>query len=211
MTKPIPQNFCQIYIVRHGETDWNQDKRLQGHANRPLTNDAIQQARELGKLLKNIEFSAVYSSDLIRARRTAQEILLHKKTNIICKKILRERRLGVLTGKRVDELTGKLKELLYMIDNNLIVSDFENHEVESKKDVQSRMIRFIKTTSLAHLNTRILVVTHSGLMTNLLLHLRYKNIKEYSHIKIDNLGYFIVNCNGIETEVVETKGVSLKT
>ena len=59
-----------IYIVRHGETKWNVKQLMQGHKDSPLTEKGIEQAEEIKKELKNIHFYRIFSSDLLRAKRT---------------------------------------------------------------------------------------------------------------------------------------------
>lgn len=62
----------RVYLVRHGETDWNQQNRFQGWSDQPLSKLGVLQAHELRKRLSAISFDAVYSSDLQRARKTAE-------------------------------------------------------------------------------------------------------------------------------------------
>lgn len=64
-----------FYIFRHGETDWNQQKRLQGHTNVPLNKAGHEQANALAMQLSSIAFDALYSSDLDRALQTARIVL----------------------------------------------------------------------------------------------------------------------------------------
>ena len=61
-----------LLLVRHGETDWNADGRLQGHTDRPLSEFGRRQARQLAGDLEDEEFEALYASDLARARETAE-------------------------------------------------------------------------------------------------------------------------------------------
>lgn len=72
----------KIYTIRHGETDWNKLNRVQGATDNPLNEKGLQQAEETGENLKDIPFTKVYSSPLIRARQTTEGVL--KKLN--CKR-----------------------------------------------------------------------------------------------------------------------------
>ncbi len=63
--------MATILLARHGETDWNRERRWQGHTDRPLTPRGREQARALAKRLDRVRLEAVYASDLTRARETA--------------------------------------------------------------------------------------------------------------------------------------------
>ena len=208
---PIPDKYCQFYIVRHGETEWNKERKIQGQHDTKLTPEALRQARELGKQLKNIDFSAVFSSDLIRAARTAQEIQLEKKATITTTQLLRERNMGVFEGKVVDQLTSELKKLLYQLDQATISEQkFLKCDVESVEDLLTRLLRFLRQTAIAHQNQRVLVVTHAGTMIQLLIKFNYQQVKKFRQVWIDNLGYFVLNSDGVDFEVVDTQGITIK-
>src|SRR3990167_4115355 len=64
------KNFCTLYLIRHGETEWNREKIIMGHIYTPLTETGLRQASELAAFLEPVRFSAVYSSDSPRAVRT---------------------------------------------------------------------------------------------------------------------------------------------
>lgn len=207
---PIPQNYCQFYIVRHGETDWNRLGKMQGQLNSELTNDAIDQSRELGMKLHNIQFSAVFSSDLARATQTANLIKLEKEAAVISTKLLRERNLGIFEGQNPTQLNKELKTLLYKLDQeSLSPNEMEEFKIESAEQVLSRSIRFFRQTALAYPNQRILVVTHGGVMARLLIKLGYQNLSSFPQLTINNLGYFILNSDGVELDVVGTDNISI--
>lgn len=63
----MDNNFCTFYVVRHGETEWNVARKIQGHLDSSLTENGLSQAKELGKQLQTTHFDAVFSSDLLRA------------------------------------------------------------------------------------------------------------------------------------------------
>ncbi|MEI7542705.1 MAG: histidine phosphatase family protein [bacterium] len=93
-----------IYLVRHGETDWNNKFLFQGHTDVPLNKTGLLQARAIGKELKYRKIDAIVSSDLKRAYQTANEIKKATgiKSRIYKMKQLRERNYGNLEGTTYD-------------------------------------------------------------------------------------------------------------
>ncbi|KAJ7811427.1 phosphoglycerate mutase-like protein [Mycena olivaceomarginata] len=94
--------FAKIYIVRHGETQSNKESIIQGQLDTELNETGIEQARRVADLLRCVHFDAAYSSDLVRALKTAQIILDHR-TDIEIQKEedLRERFLGDMQGTKI--------------------------------------------------------------------------------------------------------------
>jgi broad specificity phosphatase PhoE len=87
-----------ILIARHGESDWNREKRWQGHADRPLTERGREQARVLAERLAHIELDAVWSSDLRRARETAVVVAELQGLDVTVERDLREVDVGSWSG-----------------------------------------------------------------------------------------------------------------
>ena len=94
----------EIYLVRHGETDWNNDGRFQGHVNIPLNEKGKIQAQEAYEKLKAINFDLIYSSDLERAAETARIINAHREIPIRYDQRLRERDAGKYSGLTLSEI-----------------------------------------------------------------------------------------------------------
>ena len=94
INKSSEKRFCTLYLVRHGETDWNVKGLLQGHTDIDLNKTGIKQAKELAKKLRRIKFAISFSSDLLRARRTAEIIATEKKIAVKTTTTLRERKFG---------------------------------------------------------------------------------------------------------------------
>jgi probable phosphoglycerate mutase len=87
-----------LILIRHGETLWNTERRMQGQLDSPLTERGVWQARRLGERLATMDFSTLYSSDLPRARLTAQRIADLSGHDIIADARLRERHFGLFEG-----------------------------------------------------------------------------------------------------------------
>jgi 2,3-bisphosphoglycerate-dependent phosphoglycerate mutase len=90
--------MTDILLVRHGETLWNQQGRMQGQQDSPLTELGVRQARLLARRLKDVSFVALYSSDLGRAYRTAVSIADETGHEIVSDVRLRERNFGIFEG-----------------------------------------------------------------------------------------------------------------
>ena len=90
--------MAQLILIRHGETLWNTERRMQGQLDSPLTERGVWQARRLGERLQAMPFTALYSSDLPRARLTAQRIADVTGHAIVDDVRLRERHFGVFEG-----------------------------------------------------------------------------------------------------------------
>lgn len=95
--------MTQLYLVRNGETAWNAEGRYQGQANPPLNEQGIKQARRLAEMLRGIEFDVAYTSDLDRARSTA-EIIAEDGIWVLTDPRWRELSFGEWEGKRFEEI-----------------------------------------------------------------------------------------------------------
>jgi 2,3-bisphosphoglycerate-dependent phosphoglycerate mutase len=88
----------RIILARHGETDWNRERRWQGHSDRPLNDTGREQAETLAAQLADEPIAAVYSSDLVRAHETARIVAERLGLDVVAVPGLRERRFGSWEG-----------------------------------------------------------------------------------------------------------------
>ena len=102
----------RLYLVRHGETDWNLENRFQGWADRPLSPSGEEQARELARSLRPVRFDAAYSSDLRRAASSAEILLAGRDVEPVRVKGFREMRIGELDGLNEAEILARFPGLL---------------------------------------------------------------------------------------------------
>ncbi|WP_019106395.1 2,3-diphosphoglycerate-dependent phosphoglycerate mutase GpmB [Pantoea ananatis] len=97
--------MLQVYLVRHGETVWNAERRIQGHSDSPLTEKGEQQAHQVGERIKSAGITHIISSDLGRTRRTAEIIADACGCDITFDPRLRELNMGILEKRLLDELS----------------------------------------------------------------------------------------------------------
>ena len=108
----MSKNLCRIYLTRHAESRGNVQGVAQGHADYELTEKGIEQARARAAQLKGIKFAAAYSSDLTRARHTAEIIATEHELLVVTSELLRERDFGKYKGISDQTLMAELNQLL---------------------------------------------------------------------------------------------------
>ncbi len=101
--------MLQVYLVRHGETQWNAERRIQGQSDSPLTAKGEQQAMQVATRAKELGITHIISSDLGRTRRTAEIIAQACGCDILLDPRLRELNMGVLETRNIDSLTEEEK------------------------------------------------------------------------------------------------------
>lgn len=194
--------FCTIYLTRHGETEWNEKKLVQGHTDIPLNNKGVKQAKQLGKELENIHFNTVFSSDLLRAKNSAEIIVFGKNLKITIIKALRERFFGRFEGKHLDELRKIIGETILI--TKIKQKKLKLFDVENDEEVISRLIPFIKKIAKNNLGKNVLIVTHGGLLRAFLSYVNFK-IPKYSEKPMKNTGYLIIKSDGMRFEIIKER------
>jgi len=135
-----------LLLVRHGETDWNADGRLQGHTDRPLSEFGRRQARQLAEDLADEKLGAIHASDLSRARETAEIVGERLGFAVELDPDLREKDWGTWEG-----LTPVERERVEFVG-------------ESTEAHQARVLGALRRIAERHPGGRVLVVTHGGSM-----------------------------------------------
>jgi 2,3-bisphosphoglycerate-dependent phosphoglycerate mutase len=146
-----------LLLTRHGETDWNAERRWQGNSDPPLNERGREQARELAALLDGVD--VVYSSDLARACETAEIIAERLGLEVRLDPRLRERSFGAWEGKTWDELEERHAEALgrWQAGETHGAEDSEPYE-----DFSGRVESFLEDVLRKHPAERVLVVGHGG-------------------------------------------------
>lgn len=154
--------MAKILLIRHGETDWNKEKRLQGHLDIGLNDTGIKQARMLGQVLAKEKIDLAYSSDLSRALATANAITQHHDIPVYLDRSLRERCYGEIEGMTYAEIEEKLPENHKAWHGRDI--DFRPTKGESLRDFYERVAQGATRIASAHLGQTIVMVAHGGVL-----------------------------------------------
>lgn len=160
--------MTRIVLVRHGQTEWNQGARFQGHTDSPLTQIGELQARALGRRLAREKIAAVYSSDLGRARRTAEIIVEQSGHTVNLDERLRERAMGVFEGLSKEEI-----ELRYPEESRRYYARETNYAVPGGESAPGRFalgLECLNELANQHQRGTVLVVTHGGLVQGMFRH-----------------------------------------
>ena len=160
------EETLKLYIVRHGETEWNVIKRFQGQLNTPLTEKGIKKLKETGKKLENVLFDEVYTSELGRTVASAEIILNenngYKNNKLELQKLaeLNEVYFGVWQGLTYEEVFLKYPEEGNNYFYNVKNYKAENVEAEKLEDALERFLKGINKILDSHESGNILVATH---------------------------------------------------
>lgn len=152
----------EFIVVRHGETAWNAQGRIQGHLDSPLNEEGLAQALLVGDCLTREPFAFLYSSDLGRALQTAQPIADHSGRPVLTDTRLRERNLGVFQG-----LTGAECERRFPEHYARFRARDPDHVMpggESVRGLYERVGGVFTALAREHIGGRLVVVTHGGVL-----------------------------------------------
>lgn len=151
-----------LCIVRHGETAWNAEHRVQGQLDVPLNAIGQAQALAASKVLSHEKFDAIYSSDLSRARQTAQLTASCLSMNVLIDKELRERHYGIFERLTYAEVKVRYPEDYARFEAR--DPEYAFRTGESLKNFNTRSIAAVSKLANAHKGERILVFTHGGVL-----------------------------------------------
>jgi broad specificity phosphatase PhoE len=142
----------EILLVRHGETDWNLERRVQGHTDRALNETGRAQARALAVELDDEPLDAVYSSDLARASETARIVAEQRNMAVTTVPELREKHFGTWEGLTDEEVFRRFPE----------ARRGQWGDGETTEELSDRVLAALRRIAREHPEGRVLVVTHGG-------------------------------------------------
>jgi Fructose-2,6-bisphosphatase len=147
-----------IYLVRHGQTVWNEEGRLCGSSDVPLSDEGLAQARKLAARLKDIDITAIYSSPLLRARQTAEAIAACHCVEVKVEPDLREIDYGDWEGLKVVDAAERFPELEKLRREDPM--RFAAPNGEPMQLFAERVISAIQRIAASHADETVCVVAH---------------------------------------------------
>lgn len=172
----------RLLLIRHGETEWNRDQRVQGHQDVPLSETGREQARRLRDRL-HAEPDVIYTSDLQRAWMTA-EILAQNAVGVIPEARLREVGMGRFEGLSIPEI-----RLKFPVAWTAWRRDAIRHRPpggETLEDLQARVFAAVGDRLPRHPGQTVALVTHAGVVRVLVCGLLRVGLEVYPHLRVDN-------------------------
>lgn len=169
----------EIYIIRHGKTDWNNDRLLQGGTDIELNQDGIDLAVKTGEGLKDVDFDVVYSSPLKRAYKTAELIVGDRDIPIITDDRLREISFGSREGEPSMALKDDPTDTFYFFFH--APEKYDPLDGETFQSVMERTSSFLKEVVEPKENElkRIMIVGHGAMNKGLQCHMLGHGVKDY--------------------------------
>jgi len=152
----------KLILVRHGETEWNNEGKLLSKTDISLNEKGLEQAKKTANKLKNLTFDFIYTSNMKRTLQTVNEINKYHNVNFIQTELLQERNYGDFEGVDYHKL-----DLRKIRKNNL----YKNFNMETPEEFRNRIKYFLKNKLSLKYNQTILIVSHSGTIKKILYYL----------------------------------------
>jgi probable phosphoglycerate mutase len=178
----------EIILIRHGETEWNSQQRMQGHSNSDLSSVGQAQIQALGQWMKNVPFDHIYSSDSLRAKHTAEAITQFSGHKLKIDLRLREKNLGVFEGLTSEEARERHPEVFRLFKT--AGSKYVIDEGESTQQLQDRALEIVDEIRIKHPEEHVLLVTHGGFIRVVMKHSLGLSLETPTRFLIRNTGVF---------------------
>lgn len=199
------KNLC-IFLVRHGQTDYNVQKRNQGELPIPLNEEGILQAKKDADVFRKLKLTAVYSSPVLRAKQTAEYIAAPHKVMTKVDNLLTECNRGVYEGLTLKEMLAKNPNL--STEQKLDGIDWRPSKGETVREVTERVMQSFENIIKQHKPEDIIVIVSHGLPLRCLVHwLHGGKPEDIWHTGMqDNAEIVEVHWNGEKANIVGSEG-----
>ena len=198
-----------LYFVRHGETEWNREKRIQGRLDSNLTETGIRDAYLLSEKLKSVPFKEVISSPSKRTVHTASILKNHRSIPFRTDERLMEINLGPWQGKTIEEIEKEDPERYHCYRYQ--PSLYTCNKGENFHNVKERLLNFLEDIEKKHNEGNVLIVTHGMVLKTLQTICKHLSIDEiWAEPWIEGTSLTIVKTNNGKRELIVEGDVSHK-
>ncbi len=182
--------LVKLFLIRHGQSEWNKLNMIQGQKNTILTDLGKEQALSLGNRLINEDIDIIYTSDLSRAYTTAKIIsdIIHKP--LVASELLREINFGPWEGLSIEEIQKK-----YNFEYSIWLKEPQSLNMkgaETLQILQERVMKYINYIIDENKGKNIAVVSHGATLKALILGLLDIDISHYKNISLKNVSLSII-------------------
>jgi len=195
-------NVTRFGLIRHAQTVWNQEKKIQGHSDSPLTADGERQASSWGKILEQFAFSRLLTSDTGRALETAKKINAVLQIQLITDPRLREQDWGHWVGKTTSQIQ---TEAPLALDRQINAGwGFCPPGGEDRRKVSARSQEALQEAAGKWPGDHFLVVTHEGVIKSIVYYLCGRKFlpSEPRLLKSYRLHWLVFDRDGLQIEKV---------
>ena len=172
--------MLKLYLVRHGQTFWNVEKRIQGQAESDLTPEGVRQSELLGKRLSQVEFDCIYVSPLRRTLQTLKAMSVNDDVPVVEDHRLMEICMGDWQGELVEDLKRDYPEEIECFWTK--PHAFNRATCETYKQVYDRGVEFVRSVVEKYKSGNILVVTHGAFLKILFTYFRYLQLHDIPQV-----------------------------
>ncbi len=184
----------QLHLFRHGETDWNAERRIQGQRESRLTELGIEQARRLGDRIRHLQFDRVYCSSSLRTRQTAEHVFGPERRDVAFLDSLREIHLGPWEGRLYAEIEQEQADNFrhFWSEPHL----FQVEGAETFSQLQQRAVAAVEDIRQEFETGNVAIVSHGALIKALLCHFQQRPLSElWAPPAMHNCAHSIVELN----------------
>ena len=198
--------MTKLYLIRHGQSEWNELKKIQGQTNTNLTKHGKDQAKMLANMLIDENIDVIYTSDLNRAKDTAKTISEKINKPLIYSEFLREIKFGIWEGLTISEVEDRYKDQ-YLIWNKspdeLILDNAETLQI-----LKDRVMNWINLILLENKEKNIAIVSHGTTLKVLMLSLLGIPLCHYKNFSISNVGLSVIECRDFNNVLIKLNDLS---
>ena len=184
----------QLHLFRHGQTNWNEERRVQGQSESQLTTLGIEQAKELSKRIRHLKFDQVYCSSSVRTRQTADHAFADFKAQIKFLDSLREIDLGPWEGHLYDDIAVRDPDSFKHFWEQPHLFDVKG--AETFYQLQERAVGAVSEILKQFVSRKVAIVSHGALIKSLLCHFQRRPMSElWAPPSMHNCAHSIVELN----------------